>query len=171
MKVTVRCIFPISHRGTSYGGQLHARSPSFIGKLKKSPYLARGQHVWIFVPPARNTPSTGKPANVLQQVSNLASLASVARGGYVLPTTLRSLFFFHVSSMSPCIATISNSKCLASLVVPAAHGVLAQPTQKYSVQAFQPTVRMRDSDPRLPRHLLPVAVFPPGCDPSQTHAY
>jgi len=61
------------------------------------------------LPPARNTPSTGKPANVLQQVSNLASLASVARGGYVLPTTLRSLFFFHVSSMSPCTATIKVS--------------------------------------------------------------
>ena len=135
------------------------------------PTWPEGSMCGSLFPPARNTPSTGKPANVLQQVSNLASLASVARGGYVLPTTLRSLFFFHVSSMSPCIATISNSKCLASLVVPAAHGVLAQPTQKYSVQAFQPTVRMRDSDPRLPRHLLPVAVFPPGCDPSQTHAY
>lgn len=49
MKVTVRCIFPISHRGTSYGGNFMIRSPSFIGKLKKNPYLARGLHVWIFV--------------------------------------------------------------------------------------------------------------------------
>jgi len=30
---TVRCIFPISHRGTSYGGNFMMRSPSFIGKL------------------------------------------------------------------------------------------------------------------------------------------
>ena len=47
-------------------------------------------------PPARNTLSTGTPANVLQQVSNLASLASVVRGGYVLPTTLRSRDWFAV---------------------------------------------------------------------------
>ena len=85
-------------------------------------------------PPARNTPSTGKPANVLQKGSNLASLASVSRGGYVLPTTLCSLF----SSMCPvCRRALRQLKCLASLVVPAAHGVLAQPTQEYSVQPFQ----------------------------------
>ena len=62
------------------------------------------------LPPTRNTPSTGNPANVLQQVLNLASPAPVARGGYVRPTTLRNLFFFHTSSMSPCTATISNSR-------------------------------------------------------------
>lgn len=69
----------------------------------------RAACVVLLFPPARNTLSTGNPANVLQQVSNLASLASVARGGYVLPTTLRSLFFFHASSMSPCTATIKVS--------------------------------------------------------------
>ena len=96
--------------------------------------------MWIFVPPARNTPSTGNPANVLQRGSNPASLASVARGGYVLPTTLRSLFFFHVSSMSPCIATIKVSGFLGGASGPrgpfAAHaGILSSNISAYCTHA------------------------------------
>lgn len=91
-------------------------------------------------PPARNTLSTGKPANVLQQGSNLASLASVARGRYVKPTTLRSLFFFHVSSMSPCTATIKVSGFLGGASGPrgpfAAHaGILSSTISGYCTHA------------------------------------
>lgn len=117
------------------------------------------------LPPARNTPSTGNPANVLQQVLNLASPAPVARGGYVRPTTLRNLFFFHASSMSPCTATIKVSGFLGGASGPrgpcAAHaGILSS-----TISGYCDTWRIRIPDCpgicyRWPFYLL-------GSDPNQ----
>ena len=117
------------------------------------------------LPPARNTPSTGNPANVLQQVSNLASLASVARGGCVRPTTPRSLFFFHASSMSPCTATIKVSGFLggaSGLRGPcAAHTEILGST----ISGYCDTWRIRIPD--CPGICCRWPFYLPGSDPSQ----
>ena len=116
-------------------------------------------------PPARNTLSTGNPANVLQQVSNLASLASVVRGGYVLPTTLCSLFFFHASSMSPCTATIKVSGFLGGASGPrgpfAAHAEILDST----ISGYCDTWRIRIPD--CPGICYRWPFYLPGSDPSQ----
>ena len=121
------------------------------------------------LPPARNTPSTGNPANVLQQVSNLASLASVARGGYVYQLHYAACF----SSMCPvCRRALRQLKCLASLVVPAAHGVLSQPTREYSVQPFQAIVTHGGFEsPTAPAFAAGGRFTCQGATPAKTHVH
>ena len=77
------------------------------------------------------------------------------------------------SSMRPvCRRALRQLKCLASLVVPAAHGVLAQPTQKYSVQPFQAIVTHGGFEsPTVPAFAAGGRFTCQGATPAKTHVH
>ena len=153
MMGTVRCIFPISHRGTSYGGNFMIRSPSFIGKLNKlvrrdfaqalSAGITLGNHFQFGIGmPQRFPIAAGTSLGTLRHCSDAACRALTRQhgNGALVATDFRGFHADHGVNRSHGYGP-RDTRCHGNISLPGQrdvcvglcchpHGILLQPVTR-----------------------------------------